>query len=137
MLFNLLVEELAEDAARDRSHNHVPKKPPILRNLCRRCSWRVFPAKPANDQPQPILEEVENYREQRARVEGNVECFTRVFPMQEPGKKDQMSCAADGEKLCEGLHESENNRLKQGHRVQVSFLACRSFAGASKSLRIS
>src|ERR1700685_2270316 len=137
MFLNLFVEKFAEDSARNGADDHVPEQPLVLRDLLRRCLGGILASEAADNQREPILEEVKGYGQQSAGVQRNVKSLAWIGPVQEPRKKDEVCSAANGKKLREGLHEGEDDRLEQGHRTVFFLYAGFDWAAAGKILRIS
>ncbi len=48
-------------------------------------------------------------------MERDVEGQARVFPVEKPGKQDEVRCAADGQKFRDALYDGQNEDLNQGH----------------------
>ena len=69
------------------------------------------------DDLDPIAKEVDDHRDQRARVQRDIERQAAVLPTEEPGDQDQMRGAANGQKFGERLHNREDNRLVNGHEL--------------------
>src|ERR1700687_2995459 len=77
--------------------------------------------KPRRDEPDPILQEDDQDRRQRAPVQRHVEGKPRVFPAEDPGDERQMGARRDGQELGQPLHDAEDDGLPGGDRAGSTF----------------
>ena len=71
MFLNGLVKQFAQNSAGYRPDDHVPEQPSMLSNFFNRRVPGILSAQPADGQRQPIFEEIQEYRQQRAGVQGD------------------------------------------------------------------
>jgi hypothetical protein len=63
----------------------------------------------------PFGSKVPEHRDEGPDVKRDVECQSGVRPAENPWGEDEMSGAADGQKLAESLDDPKDQRLKHGH----------------------
>ncbi len=110
----LLIEQVSDDADRNGGDGQQPQQPAILAEL-----RIVAPVEPEAlpDDLDPVAKEVNEHRDQRARVQRDVEREPGVLPSEEPRDQHQVRGAANGQEFGEGLHDGENDHLINGHEL--------------------
>src|SRR5581483_5224381 len=108
----LLVEQVSDDADGNGPDGEQPKQVGVLLQI--RISADVD-AETMRDDLHPVLEKVNDDRNQGARVESDVKEQAAVAPAQQPGDQHQVRGTANGNEFCSSLNDPENYRMRDGH----------------------
>src|SRR5258708_27863774 len=85
----------------------------MLRDFLGRSALGIAPSKSADQQRQPILEKIKNHGQQSPRVQRHIKGFARIWPMQQPRKKNEVRGAA----LARSGRDRKSTRLNSSHQI--------------------
>ena len=112
-----VLEGHADDARGDGAHEQQPSQARLRLGQAAPCDA----AYPRTYEPHDLAPEEYEHGDEGAQVQSHVERLVEVgvveqeVPVEQPGHKDQMAGARDGQELGETLDDAQDDGLQYGH----------------------